>query len=137
MYGAVPPVTVAVAFPLQPFVAFVFVTETIKELVSLIIVTEAVSERLLESVTITVYAPAHNESTYAEVPPLDHEKVYGAAPPVAEAVDVPLHPLVAFVFDTVTVSCAEALPHHNIKAVKEISCKIFFMFVFFNCILFF
>ncbi len=129
MYGVEPPITVAVAFPLQfPPVSPTVETETVNAVVSVVMIKETVSVRLVESVTTTLYIPEQRESAKVPFPPFDHEYEYGAVPPVAVAVAFPLQPLVAFVFDTVKVSCAKAsLKQNSIKATEEIKRKIFFM----------
>ena len=51
-------------------------------------------EQPLASVAVTVYVAAHNPVTAAVFIPLLHEYVYGAVPPVATALAIPLHALI-------------------------------------------
>ena len=58
------------------------------------IVAKLFFEQLLASVAVTVYVAAHNPETAAVFIPLLHEYAYGAVPPVATALALPLHALI-------------------------------------------
>jgi len=94
VYGAVPPVPLAVADPLFPplQLMFVFTTELATTAVGSVIVVLDVVVQLFASVTVKVYVPDTSPLAVAVVAALLHAKVYGAVPPVPFAVAVPLLP---------------------------------------------
>ena len=104
VYGAVPPVPLAVADPLLPplQLMFVFTTEFATNAVGSVMVTLDVVVQELASDTVTVYVPAVTPVILTVVAELLHAKVYGAVPPAPLAVADPLFPplQLMFVFTT-------------------------------------
>jgi hypothetical protein len=92
VYGDVPPVTTTVAFPLfaPKHKGLLKVLMLAEGPAILPIVTGAVIVQKLRSVTVTVYVPATRAVALAPVCPFDQLQVYGANPPVAETVALPL-----------------------------------------------
>ena len=95
MYAGVPPPAVTAAVPVFPPLHKILVDA---EMVAVnkggcVIVTVAVAEHPVASFTVTVYVPALRPVPIAFVPPVGaHDYVYGAVPPVALAVAVPVEP---------------------------------------------
>ena len=91
VYGAVPPVALAVAEPLFPplQLMFVFTTELATTAEGSVMVTLDVLVHEFASDTVTVYVPAVTPVMLAVVAELLQAKVYGAVPPVALAVADP------------------------------------------------
>ena len=92
VYGAVPPVEVAVAVPLaapkHEASVFVQVADTGAGGHATVVLQVVVQP--LASVTLTLYGPIAKLLRLAVVAPLLHKYVYGAVPPVAVTLAVPV-----------------------------------------------
>lgn len=91
-YGAVPLAVTAVADPSQvPWHDALMVVVDTENCGGFVMMTLALAEHALESVTTTVYVPAQRAEAVAEVAELVQEYVYGLTPPAGTTVADPLH----------------------------------------------
>ena len=132
VYDGVPPEPKALAIPLLPPLHEVLF-EDVKADNADGSEIEIVSKSLhpLLSVTVTVYKPAVNPLTVAELPPVLQEYVYGVAVPDPVAVIAPLLPPLQFTFValndmvgksfTVIVSVSVAVPHAFVNVYVNVN----------------
>jgi hypothetical protein len=94
VYGVTPPEGITVACPLQtPLQVTGNAAAVISSALGCVMVTVAVTEQPVASVTVTVYGPAVKLVPVAALPPVGaHEYVYGAVPPATPTVALPLFP---------------------------------------------
>ena len=84
LYGAVPPVTLAVMLPVEAPKHLMSVLVNVifgVEQINVLITTDCSTVQLTASVTVTLYVPGVNELIEAFVALFDHKKVNGAVPP--------------------------------------------------------
>ena len=110
VYVPVPPVTVAVALPVEAPWQATFVCVGVKlNAVGSVMVYDWLIWQLLASVTVTVYVPAARPLDVAAVPPLgDQLYVYALVPPVTVAVAEPFIPLLQLTLVCVGVIASAA-----------------------------
>ena len=94
MYGASPPPALTLALPVLLHAIELLIKVVLAVTgVGCVVMNEAVVVHPLLSVTLTVYVPADNPVAVILVCPLGfHKYVYGAVPPLAAAVAVPVLP---------------------------------------------
>ena len=98
VYPAVPPPTFAVTLPFvdpkqlicEPLLLLVTAAVTVTALEGCVIVTQTTLRQLFASLTVTQCCPAAKPVLVAVVLPFAHRNVYGAVPPVPEAVAEPV-----------------------------------------------
>jgi hypothetical protein len=91
-YGAVPPVAVRLAAPVELPKQRTFVPEMLaaSAAAGCVMTTEAVVEQLLASVTVTEYVPAVKFARSSVVAPFDHRYVYAVVPPDTDKLAAPV-----------------------------------------------
>jgi hypothetical protein len=109
VYAAVPPPGFAVTLPFvdpkqlicEPLLLLVTAAVTVTALAGCVIVTQATLRQLFASLTVTQCCPAGKPVRVAVVLPFAHRNVYGAVPPLPEAVAEPVDCPKQFTFTTV------------------------------------